>query len=211
MSDQFNAYEYVGVIAPGSVIMFGAILIYPDLKELISGEGVTIGGLGIFIILAYIVGHLLQGLGNFFEKIFWFFFDGMPTQWVLKPKQRLLASVQITKLFYAVKRLYPQFDAASITKKDWFFLTREIYSRVKAANHSDRIDSFNRTYGLLRGIAVALIFSAALSAFFYPANWKAYTVIGVAAALASYRMYLFGTHYGRELFIAFLKVSDERR
>lgn len=208
MSDKFNAYEYVGVIAPGSVIVFGATLIYPDLKELLSAEGVTIGGLGIFIILAYIVGHLLQGLGNFFEKIFWFFFGGMPSQWVLKPKQRLLAPVQVAKLFEAVRKLYPEFDSASISEKDWFFLTREIYSRVKADNHSDRIDSFNQTYGLLRGISVALIMAAALSAFLYPLKWKAYTLIGVAAAMAIYRMYRFGIYYGRELFITFLNVSD---
>ncbi len=209
MSDQFNAYEYVGVIAPGSIIMFGATLIYPDLKELISGEGVTIGGLGIFIILAYIVGHLLQGVGNFFEKIFWCCFGGMPTQWVLKPKQPLLAAIQVTRLFEGVKQQYPEFDPARISPKDWFSITREMYARVKAANHSERIDSFNRTYGLLRGIAVALMFAAALAAFLYPLKWKAYTLIGIAAGLAIYRMYLFGTHYGRELFISFLNVTNE--
>lgn len=209
MSDQFNAYEYVGVIAPGSVIMFGATMIYPDLKALISGDGVTIGGLGIFIILAYIVGHLLQGLGNFFEKIFWSCFGGLPTQWVLKSKQSLLAAFQADKLFDSVKRMYPKFDTTNITEKDWFLITREIYVHVQRAGCSDRIDSFNRTYGLLRGISVALIMAAALTAFLYPLKWKAYTLIGVAAVLAIYRMYRFGTYYGRELFIAFLKTSNQ--
>jgi hypothetical protein len=208
MSDKFNAYEYIGVIAPGSVIMFGATMVYPDLKALISGDGVTIGGLGIFIILAYIVGHLLQGFGNFFENIFWSCFGGLPTQWVLKPKKQFLASVQVSKLFEAVRKLYPEFNPVTVSSRDWFFITREMYSRVRAADLSERIDIFNQSYGLLRGIGVALIFATALSAFLHPLEWEAYTLIAGAAALAIYRMYRFGTYYGRELFIAFLKMSN---
>lgn len=205
MSNRLDAYEYLGVIAPGAIVVFGASLVAPELKEYIADSGVTVGGFGIFLILSYVAGHLLQAFGNALEKIVWYPFGGMPTQWILKQNQRLLSPPQVDKLFSLVRTLHPEFDPEKDdSKSDWFPITREIYARVKAAGKTDRLDAFNRNYGLLRGIGASLVISTIVAAALGLATWSMIGLMTFASILAIYRMYRFGVHYGRELFITFL-------
>lgn len=208
MSDKFNLYEYIGVVAPGSVVIFGASLVFPEIKTYISNGSVSVGGLGIFLILSFVAGHLLQGLGNLFEKGFWRFFSGMPTSWVLKKPQTLLADLQLKKLIEKVRRLHPDFPGLDqVSGSEWFAITREIYAEIQSAGKSERADAFNRNYGLLRGLAVGFIFTTlgAVLLLWLP-GWK--LILGLAAfsGLAVYRMYRFAVHYAREVFVQFLRI-----
>src|SRR6266540_6520618 len=129
MSDRFNAYEYIAVIAPGSIIVFGASFIFPELKALFGEEGVSVGGLGVVLILSFVVGHLLQAFGNMFEKCLWAWFRGMPTDWVRKVDQTLLSEHQVKKMTIKLAVNHPSFDGpASVSKPAWYALTREIYA-----------------------------------------------------------------------------------
>lgn len=212
MSERFDAYEFLGIVAPGAIVVFGASLVFPEIKAYIADSGVTVGGLGIFLILSYVVGHLVQAFGNLLEKAVWFPFGGMPTQWVLKQNQRLLADVQTKKLFSAIRASHPGFDPEGTTSRsDWFSITREVYARIRAAGKVDRIEAFNRNYGLLRGISASFLVSTLLAGVLGLASGGALLVMAFASMLAIYRMYRFGVHYGRELFITFLATCDEGR
>ena len=90
---QFNAYEYIGVIAPGAVLSLGVILLWPETKEIFFSSNISVGELGLFLIIAYVAGHLLQSVGNAIEKALWKCFGGMPTDWVLNEKQTLISTV----------------------------------------------------------------------------------------------------------------------
>ena len=79
MSSKFDAYEIVGVIMPGSVLLFGMALLFPDLKSLFFAQGFSLGELGLFLVLSYVTGHLIQAIGNLLEFIVWKGFGGMPT------------------------------------------------------------------------------------------------------------------------------------
>jgi len=210
MSGRFDAYEFLGIVAPGAIVVFGASLVFPEVKAYIADSGVTVGGLGIFLILSYVVGHLVQAFGNLLEKAVWFPFGGMPTQWVLKRNQRLLATAQTEKLFSAIRASHPGFDPEGTTSRsDWFSITREIYARVSGVGKSARIDAFNRNYGLLRGIAASLLVSVVLAGILGLAGSSTLLLMVVALMLAIYRMYRFGVHYGRELFVTFLSLSND--
>jgi len=208
MSDRFNAYEYIAVIAPGSIIVFGASLIFPELKTLFGEEGVSVGGLGVVLILSFVLGHLLQGFGNVFEKCLWAFSRGMPTDWVRKANQTLLSENQLRKLTSRLAVNHPSFDGpASVSKPAWYALTREIYAHVSAAGRAERADSFNRTYGLLRGIAVAFIISTGVACLLLNKDDSLIiAILAAASATASYRMYRFGVHYARELFVQYISL-----
>lgn len=205
MSDKFDAYEYVGVIAPGSVAIFAAALLFPDIRQLTAGPDLSVGGLGLFVIMSYVAGHLLQAIGNLVEKITWWPFGGMPTQWVLKHHDKLLAPQQHEKLFKLVAKLYPDFDRSSKSAKTaWVALTREIYARVRKADQSRRIDAFNRTYGLMRGIASGFLMATAMVTFRDPGNLGVIGLLLMGTVLSIYRMCHFGILYGRELLVTFL-------
>lgn len=203
---RFNAYEYIGVIAPGSVLCLGVMLLWPETKTAILSQEVTVGEFGIFVIVAFVAGHLLQFLGNLIESVLWRFFGGMPTCWVLKSRQNLLSSKQrenLEKIIMhnkAEAKLLNDFSA-----KEWYPVVREMYVLLNKEGRTGRVDAFNRNYGLLRGIASAFLLLALLVIVKEPLDYKISLIIlffGIAPAL--YRMFRFGRNYGRELLVEYI-------
>jgi hypothetical protein len=101
-------YEQVGIVIPGSVLLFGLLFFFPSLKDLLAKDGVSVGQLGIFVLLSYAAGHLIAAVGNVLENILWRPFGGLPSDWVVKEKTNLLSDEQ---LFSAVTK-----EAASSTR-----------------------------------------------------------------------------------------------
>ncbi len=202
---RFDAYEYVAVIAPGAVLMFGGLVLFPHLNPLPVQKGFTIGDLGIFMLLAFVAGHLVQAVGNLIEKVWWFFFGGMPTEWVVGKPERLLAQVQVDKLSAKVADdLGVDGGLPKISKQDWFPITRQIYAKVNAAGRSGRADVFNRTYGLMRGVTASFFMLAILVMVADFQEWRVALGASILGAVALARMHLFGKHYAREVFVQYL-------
>lgn len=206
---QFNAYEYIGVIAPGAVLSLGVILLWPETKELFLNSNVSVGELGLFLIIAYVAGHLLQSVGNAIEKVLWKCCGGMPTDWVRSDKQTLISSQQRTKLESIIQQSQSIQSLESLNARQWSSVVREMYIDIEKEDRTNRVDSFNRTYGLLRGIASAFLVLGAIIPVHSPAHWDiALWVIGVGFIPALFRMFRFGRSYGRELILEFIKVKE---
>ena len=94
-------YEQAGIVVPGSVLLFGLLLIYPDLSHIFAKDGITVGGLGIFVLLSYAAGHLVAALGNILEAILWWPFGGMPSNWMVDQKRSFLTSEQTALLEFS--------------------------------------------------------------------------------------------------------------
>ena len=78
----FSFYEFVGVLVPGVLFLFGLGYFAPDqsaLKPLFLPE--NLGSTVVHVILAYAIGHLVQALGNLLENGYWYVQSGMPTDW----------------------------------------------------------------------------------------------------------------------------------
>ncbi len=206
-SKSFDAYEVIGVITPGSVVALMLALQWPEFRTLLGQEGLSVGGLGVFVVAAFELGHLVQGIGNILDNLFWAL-PGLPSAWVRSPRQRLLSPDQRMQLESKVAAMEPGLaDLAAVSRTTWRGVTARIYSRVNVAGRSGRIDVCNRTYGLSRGLAAAFGLSAL---------WLAYAAqgwtpqVGLAAALtlvAVYRMVRSGIHYARTLFVTFVDLS----
>lgn len=209
MSSKFDAYELIGVIAPGSILLFGLALLFPELKALFFEQGFSVGDLGLFLVLSFIAGHLVQALGNLLEEAVWKPFGGMPTDWLIARPERLIHAAQVERLRQAVQA---DFGCAleNVTASEWYPVVREMYAAVQAAGHAARIDSFNRTYGLMRGVTAALGLLAVMTLIVTWPAWKWALSVAIAALIAGYRMVRFGKHYGRELVIAYLRTVASR-
>ena len=206
---EFDFYGTVGVIAPGMVMVLGAVVLFfpSDGNALLAVANLSLGSLGIGLIVAYVAGHLLQAIGNCLEALWWRFWGGMPTDWIRTGKHEVVAPVQRELVQSRVREVIsdPSFALSRTTAKHWYSITRQIYAAVAAANRSSRVDTFNGNYGLSRGIVAALLSLLAGMAVAHWRDWRIEITLLLLIVLAVYRMHRFGVCYARELFVQYLE------
>jgi hypothetical protein len=183
----------------------------PGMRDVFAKDGVSVGGLGIFVIISYAMGHLLAALGNVIEKRYWDIRGGMPSDWIVGLKPRLLSSAQIVKVeALTASRLgliLPPF--AELTRETWYPVFRQIYSDVEKHGKSERGDTFNGIYGLNRGLCAAALALAVAIIIKDLTQWcVSLALVGVSAVFL-YRMQRFGVHYAREIYNQFLLLPAE--
>jgi len=213
MNREFSFYEFVGIISPGTIIIIVFMQLFPGVLKVIDLEGLSIGEFGVFVIIAYTIGHLLQFLGNVIEKIWWCFFGGMPTNWVIrKDKWDYLSEEQLKVLLNKISSILKLETKTSLTDykpKEWFAITRQIYAAVKQNDAAERVDIFNVNYGFFRGIvsaiAACLVMIVIKSCF---TDWEVLIVVVAFFLMAIVRMHRFAKHYARELYVQFLQIKE---
>jgi len=206
--NKITFYEQVGIVIPGAALMFGLVLYSPVLQSVLTKEGVTVGELGIFLLLSYAAGHLVAAVGNAGEAPFWWMLGGIPSDWVTRTEPQLLSAPQIDLLESKVsKRLNVKIERIrGLDRKLWSPISRQIYADVAKNGKPDRIDTFNGNYGLNRGLAAASFILACVSAALN--HWSISLGLLVLSAVYVYRAYRFAISYARELYLQFLVLSD---
>lgn len=208
----FDLYEFTSLILPGSIALYGLGLLYPELK-LITEKEFSVGDLGLFVILAYASGHIVQGFGNIIESLWWGI-AGKPTDWIRTGKSDLLSSHQMTLLEKDIPKKLGLHDAANfkiskrLSEKEWFSITRQMYAAVAAASRSSRVDIINSNYGLCRGMTVSMLLLTIMSVIKLGLNaWGISFLLLLLTIILFFRMKRFGKHYARELFVQFLQLQ----
>jgi hypothetical protein len=204
--NKLTFYEQVGIVIPGAIFLFGLMFFIPALHNIFAKDGISIGGLGIFVILSYAVGQLVAALGNGIENVYWHFKGGMPSNWIIGPNPRLLSAGQIAKVeAQTASRLGVTVSPLSqVTAATWFPVFRQIYSDVERYGKLARGDTFNGLYGLNRGLCAAALGLAIAALVLAPNQWfVSLGLLGVSVAYL-YRMQRFGVHYAREIYNQFL-------
>lgn len=207
---KLSFYEQVGIVVPGSVLLFGLLLLQPDLRALFAKDGVTVGGFGIFVLIAYATGHLVAALGNVMETVLWAPFGGMPSNWVVRADSRLLTAQQLA-LLETLVRTRLRLDIAAVVgmpRNSWNRVFQQLYRDV-LSNGAGRVETFNGNYGLNRGLAASTLALAAALPFFAPGKWSLSLILLCAAGVYLYRSYRFGVHFAREVFTRFLLLPAE--
>lgn len=209
---QFEFYEFVGVLAPGAFLLYGLSLLFPQAGPIVQGKEVTFGDLGIFVLLAYVAGQLIQALGNAIEWTWWRAWNGWPSDWPRSDKHHLLSVPQREQLLGKVRNLLAlpaEADPFQLPPRDWMAVVREIDATIQAAGRSKRVEAFNGNYGLNRGLVASLAALLALTlAVHGVSGWKADLLLSAGTAIALFRMHRFGRHYARELFVQFLSLPS---
>ena len=205
MNRTFDFYEYAGVIVPGAVFTLGMLWLFPDSRALFSKEGVTFGELGLFIIIAYAAGQLIQGVGNWIEWLWWKAWGGYPSKRVLAG--HLISADQHKRVIEALRKDGKvTTDVTTCALPECLAIVREVYSVVAAGGKAARIDTFNGNYGLSRGLAASLLVLL-VTAIVLAKGLYVIAALVALLFLALQRMHRFGKHYALELFIQYLLVS----
>lgn len=207
----FSFYEQVGIVMPGSVFLFGLLFCLPQLKEVFAKDGISVGSLGIFVIISYAAGHLLAAVGNVTENLYWRCKGGMPSNWIIGRKPRLLSSVQITKVeaLVAARLGLVMAPLANLTVESWSPIFRQIYSDVERHGKPDRGNTFNGNYGLNRGLSAATFALAVMILIQNINHWPVSLGLLGVSCVYLYRMHRFGVHYAREIYNQFLLLPLE--
>ena len=152
----FDPYEIIGIIIPGTVITLLLASEAPVFRSMLGSEGLTVGDFGLFVLVAFVFGHLVQAFGNLIELAVWPR-CGLPTNLVLSQEQTLISLPQRGTLQMCVAAMEGEAsNLGSLNRPEWRAITTRAYARVRSAGRSPRIDIANRTYGLCRGLVAAL-------------------------------------------------------
>ena len=58
-------YEFAGIVLPGTIVLFGVSILFPNLKNILFNNSLSVGDFGLVLILAYTTGQVIQAIGNF--------------------------------------------------------------------------------------------------------------------------------------------------
>lgn len=201
---KFDPYEYTGVIVPGSVLVLTLALIFPNLVPSITSS-LSLGDLGLMLILAFIAGHFVQAGGNLWEAIVWKCLGGWPTELVMTSTSNLLNGQQKDRLREKLSTDFGD-DTASAFGEGRGQM-RELFVHVRQKGSVERIEKFNRNYGLMRGTAVAFLVASGLVVGFQPDKIVIAAMLVGTSMVFTARMVRFGRHYAREVFAEYLRTS----
>lgn len=210
MKKDFSLYEFTGIIVPGSTLVLGVAFQYEGLRQLLIGESFGVGQLGLFAVIAYVAGHLVQGVGNQLEHLVWLR-RGMPTSWIRRAKIPYLSDSQRSQLQKVLPEILGH-DVAPFGELDMRScrgITGQLYATLEHKGRVKRVDVFNANYGLFRGIASALLVVAIIAGFHHGVFTIEFLVVLIAFALAVLRMHRFGVHYASEIYRQALVLAAE--
>ena len=209
---QFDFYEFTGVITPGVVILVAASFIWPEYLGNVKRLDISLGGLGLTVMIAYVAGHLLQALGNLLEDCWWCLVGGKPSDWPRSRKHYLLADAQQDLLQDQIRSrlaLHEFVLNANLPARQWQSIFQQIYAAVRAENRQERAFTFLGNFGMFRGVAAAALVAAVLLLIVQGiSGWPTVITFLSVMALAIYRMHRFAIHYARETFVQFLQLPS---
>jgi hypothetical protein len=206
---EFNYYEFVGVLIPGVVLLYGISLIFAEISPALFVQNLSIGGFGLFFVLAFAFGHLAHALGNSLEYVWWKICGGMPTDWIRTGKFDFLGQKTREAIESRVRNRIgmPDFTFKKVNSKEWYSIVRRVYAAVEGLGKGKQADIFNSNYSLFRGMATAFLSLAGFVVLDCPKNWEWALGCLIASLVAVYRMNKFGKNYAREVFIQFLEIK----
>ncbi|MEN8951806.1 hypothetical protein [Planktotalea arctica] len=207
---KFDPYEFIAVMIPGALPTLTVSLLVPDVATLLLTNGVELGAFGIFLIVSFVVGHVVQLFGNMIEKAETFVTYG-PVDMAVRSSRRPMDADQWQRFVNVIETLGLTTQQGP-THETWPGIRREVYARLSADGRTERIDMFNRTYGLCRGMVAGALLSSGIMLLLGEADsWKtAILVVGLLALPLYVRMRRFSRYYFNEIVSQFLATQNEQ-
>jgi len=195
--EKFNIYEYVAVIVPGVVFLFGTGVMLPEsnvFQAVLMPR--DMGTAAVHLFLAFAVGHMLQVLGQQLHAYYWSDFGGFPTDWPFTRQHNELSPA----LRQVILEASGEPEVSDLFA--WRRAVATIRSLVTTEGFSSRLETFHANYGMFRSLVVAGILLLFLLPWCTLNLWSMGALIAAGVVVALLGMHRFGVHYARELFAA---------
>jgi len=205
---QFEYYEFIAVLIPGVILLYGLSLVFKEVT-LVFGQNISLGGFGLFFIISFAVGHLLQAFGNIFESVYWRFNSGMPTDWIRSGKGSLFDEATREELGKRIQQHFKlkDFNFDEVSCGEWNSIVRQIYIQVEKQEQNRRVDIFNSYYGLFRGMSVSFFILSICILIKSVHLWPWVIFCLALLAVSMFRMHRFSRYYAKELFLQFIQLK----
>lgn len=210
----FDFYEFTAILVPGTVTLLAIVVTIDAVSGLLDASALTLGQFGVFVVLAYVAGHLTQGLGNQLEKLWWAVRGGEPTDWPFSGKCAALLSPRFGEALLGSLRGmgYAGLESLeALPREEWGTVHRLMRVRATAEGRGEKVDTFNGIYGMHRGLATAFVI-ALLCESFRPGEvrWLPIAFATGALVLAVHRMDRFARNYARQLYLEAVPIEATR-
>ena len=100
----FKYYEVLGLVTPGMTFVIGSIVLFwPEERDIfVSLMNISVGSLGFGLLTSYVIGQLLQAVGNLLETGWWALWGGKPTDWIRTDKHNVFPKAMRNQIIMAV-------------------------------------------------------------------------------------------------------------
>jgi hypothetical protein len=209
---QFDLYDILAFLAPGTITLLGLVHYCPGRFAPLTADKVSFGELGVFILLAYIAGNVIAGIGGVVAsktKIF----GGLPTNQIKENDGKVISKDEYTQLQTAMlaKNLIKEGDTIKLMgDPEWTAATRRIHSFLDARGLTQRVEMFNAKFGLNQNLVIAFLLLLGISAYKVQlADWKIQLTFLVCAIWCWLRVREFGRLYAQTLIRTFLTAPEK--
>lgn len=196
--------EEAGILVAGSVFLLGTVLQVPAVLDLVFREGVSVGELGVFLIVAYATGQVVATFGNVVANTVSL---AIGASWDLPTYDppRLLSAQQVQQVEERLRgRLGLKVDRiVGIGRADWRPIAERIYFDV-LGHDPGRLRSNYAAYCLNRDLGAALAALAAITVLASPDRWPISVGLAAITLVFVFRMRELDLRFAREMFHRFL-------
>ena len=171
MPYSFAAYEFLVYVMPGGLLTFFFIAMFPGVRAMLGAEPVNVGGLVLFLVVAFMAGMLLQSISFYtIQKIMMKGDLAHRADLVIWKDQKVLPDDTRNQLMQAVEQDFrfpkekfrfakspgPGEQAAPDgLLTEWQHVIRRIHSKVNLDKWSDRLEIYSMHYAVNLGAVVA--------------------------------------------------------
>lgn len=201
MNRDFSFYEFTGIIAPSVIFLFFLDFMLKKAQAFSLFDFSNLGESIVFVVIAYGIGHILQSVGYYFEKLIWWLLNGRPTHWITKKprfSQKLFEEGEAKLILGKLEK-----DFGDSSEKDY---GRLAFTKVYVDGKADRIEIFNGNFSLFRGLVVCFLFLMIVTLYLNFGRWFLLPLILVI--LSAIRMIHFGKCYAREVYRTFFILKN---
>lgn len=187
MDSKLTLYDILAVVIPGGVLLIGIGFLVLFHGAEISGSVIAgLTGTTVFLVVAYFLGQVIQGLGKWYETTWLIWrWNGMPSARFLRPNDNHYSASMKVLLWDAIlSRFKMDLPKQGDHSKETDRLRQEAfnlcYSHVIDRDAAKLAPVMNATYGLFRGLVVVSILSMLM---FGLAGWDMVTKKGLIQAM----------------------------
>src|SRR5258708_14984207 len=210
MGKNLSFHEQTGLLIPGATLVFGLLFFLPEFRALFFSDGVSIGGLGLFLLISYAAGPLAAALGSILEIVVWLG-RARPSEWVVRENSPLLSPEQTDSLEQLIRQRL-RLDIGTVrgmSPRQWLPISRQIYADVMSHGKPARIDRFDANYTLNRGLAAAVLALVLISLAFSETDWRGTPRLFPIAPIYTYRIFRFVVSYPNDLYSPLLPLPAQ--
>ena len=205
MKFDFDAFEFTGIIAPGSLLVVSFILLHLQIIRGLEGSVVLLG----IVLASYVAGHIIAAIGNLFETSLRFVgianLESLPSRkWLERGYYAEYQEVQLSTLIRTQGWLDFRSEGADQTaRRNRRMLIKQLY---QIAPNPSRLETFTGMTSLSRGLAISF-FAVLILCVIAHVYIAAIFSLG-AAGLMLYRVQRFSNSFSRELIQQVLQIRS---